>query len=141
MKFDHIGIVVADIAAGQDFFRNVFHISAWSSVVEDDGIGVAVQFGRDRAGVCYELVAPLRDNSPVSRSLAEGVNIINHVAYLVADLDAEAKRLRALGFFPASRPGPAVAYNGARIQFFVSEMRMIVELIEAIDHQHIFYEA
>lgn len=138
MKFDHIGIVVDNIAAGAEVLRDIFGIDQWSAVFEDHCIGVAVQFGCDPSGICYELVAPLRDDSPVSRALAEGMNIINHVAYLVTDLDSEARRLRKLGFFPASRPTPALAYDGARIQFFVSEMRMIIELIEAINHCHAY---
>jgi methylmalonyl-CoA/ethylmalonyl-CoA epimerase len=138
MKFDHIGIVVENMADGAGVLRATFGIEQWSPVFEDHGIGVSVQFGRDPSGICYELVAPLRADSPVSRALGEGVNIINHVAYLVGDLDSEARRLRKLGFFPASRPAEALAYDGARIQFFVSEMRMIVELIEAIDHRHAY---
>ena len=35
-------------------------------------------------------------------------------------------------------PKPAIAYGGRRIQFFVTPMRFIVELIEAPYHRHEF---
>jgi len=140
MKFDHIGIVVSDLADGRTMLRAAFGIRAWTDEFRDKEIGVSVQFGRDASGTCYEIVAPLTDRSPVSRVLAERVNVIHHLAYLVADLDGEAKRLRDEGFIVIGPPKRAVAYSGSRIQFFVSETQMIFELIEAPAHVHQYAE-
>ena len=68
--------------------------------------------------------------------LNKGVNMINHVAYLVGDLAPEAARLKARGFTVIGRPKPAVAYGGKLIQFFASPSGLLFELIEAPNHQH-----
>lgn len=136
MKFDHAGLVVAKMASGRDHLSALFSITRWSEEFADHGIGVYVQFGLDPSGMCYELVAPLRDDSPVSRALASRDRILNHVAYLVPDLEAETARIRRLRCLPAGPAMPAVAYGGRRVQFFVSPLAFIIELIEAPDHIH-----
>jgi methylmalonyl-CoA/ethylmalonyl-CoA epimerase len=140
MKFDHIGIVTGDMAQGRAMLAAAFGIRSWTREFRDEGIGVIVQFGRDQSGVCYELVAPLGDASPVSRVLADGVNVIHHVAYLTADLQNEAKRLRRGGFVVIGPARSAAAYSGARVQFFASETRMLFEFIEAPEHVHAFVD-
>ncbi len=117
---------------------DAFLIERWTEVFEDPVNDVFVQFGIDGSGICYETVAPLSAQSPVRRALADGVNIVNHTAYLVADLAQEAARLRRLGFLPVAAPKPAIAYNNAHIQFFMSRTRLLFELIEAPEHVHRF---
>ncbi|WP_051978621.1 VOC family protein [Edaphobacter aggregans] len=140
LKFDHIGLVVADMADGREFLEGMFGIDRWTQVFEDSGIGVYVQFGRTAEGPCYELISPLGEASPVTTALKRGVNILNHVAYLTANLDADAERLQARGSIMAGPAKPAVAYDGARVQFWITPQRFMVELIEALGHEHV-YEA
>ena len=140
MKFDHAGVVVGQMAAGRDHLSALLGITQWSEEFADPGIGVYVQFGLDPSGMCFELVAPLRDDSPVSRALAVRDRILNHVAYLVPDLEAETARIRRLRCLPAGPAMPAVAYGGKRVQFFVSPLYFIIELIEAPDHAHRYFE-
>lgn len=136
MNFDHVGIVVADIADGQQLLTAMFGIQRWTEVFEDPGIGVYVQFGIGSDGPCYELIAPLGEESPISVALKTGKGILNHVAYLVADLKSAASGLVEAGCLPVGREQPAVAYNGHLVQFFRSPAKFIVELIEAPGHQH-----
>lgn len=136
MKFDHVGIVVSSMAAGRDHLSALLGMTRWSKEFADPGIGVYVQFGLDPSGICYEIVAPMREDSPVTRALNARDRILNHVAYLVADLEAEAARVRKIRCMPAAPPMPAVAYGGRRVQFFVSPLYFIIELIEAADHTH-----
>lgn len=138
MKFDHIGLVVGDMAEGRKALEALFGVDRWTPVFEDPGIGVYVQFGRTGEGPCYELIAPLGEASPVLTALKRGINILNHVAYLTADLDAEAKRLEEMGSMMAGPAKPAVAYGGARVQFWITPQRFMVELIEAPDHEHVY---
>jgi methylmalonyl-CoA/ethylmalonyl-CoA epimerase len=138
VKFDHIGIVVQDPGLGRATLAAAFGIVRWTRLFEDPVNDVFVQFGLDPSGICYETVAPLSAQSPVCRALADGVNIVNHTAYLVADLAAERHRLRQAGFVPTAAPKPAVAYGGKPIQFFISRGRLLFELIEAPDHHHDF---
>ena len=72
----------------------------------------------------------------VTKALSSGRNILNHVAYLVPDLAEERERLRAAGSVATSEPNPGIAYGGSRIQFFVTPMRFMIELIEAPAHRH-----
>ena len=138
MKFDHIGIVVRDPASGRKMLSAAFMIEQWTELFEDPVNDVFVQFGLDASGICYETVAPLSAQSPVRRALADGVNIVNHTAYLVADLAQEAARLRRAGFLPVAESRPAIAYGNAHIQFFMSRTRLLFELIEAPAHRHQF---
>jgi methylmalonyl-CoA/ethylmalonyl-CoA epimerase len=136
MNFDHVGIVVTDIAEGQQLLTAMFGIRRWTKVFEDPGIGVYVQFGIGRDGPCYELIAPLGEDSPISVALKTGKGILNHLAYLVSDLEFVANGLMEAGCLPVGKAQPAVAYDGRLVQFFRSPAKFIVELIEAPDHQH-----
>ena len=140
LKFDHMGVVVSKIAAGRDHLSLLFGITRWSEEFVDPGIGVYVQFGLDPSGICYELVSPLREDSPVTRALKARDRILNHVAYLVPDLDAEAARIRRMKCLPAGSAMPAVAYAGKRVQFFITPLYFIIELIEAPDHRHVYFD-
>lgn len=136
MIFDHVGIIVADLSSGREVLRQALRVNAWTAEFSDAVNDVHVQFGRDQAGLCYELIAPFSAKSPVSRALRTGANITNHVAYRVADLATERDRFLALDFSPVAEARPAIAYGGASIQFFMSPIFSLVELIEAPDHTH-----
>ena len=137
-RFDHLGLVVAEIGPGREFVSAAMGLTHWSQVFEDRGLGVSVQFGRGDSGPCFELIAPLGDGSPVRGALRGEKNVLNHVAYLTEDIAAEGQRLRALGCHPTGEPKPAVAYAGRLVQFWVSPLRFIMEIIEAPEHEHLF---
>ncbi len=136
MQFDHIGVVTATLAEGREALQKIFDIREWTAEFSDAVNKVHVQFGRDSSGICYELIAPFGDDAPVAKALSSGRNILNHVAYLVPDLAGGRQRLRAAGSVPTSEPNPGIAYGGSKIQFFVTPMRFMIELIEAPGHEH-----
>lgn len=138
LKFDHIGVVAKTLRDGRSVLASTFEITGWTDEFCDPVNGVCVQFCKDSSGICYEVIAPLGDQSPVKGALSARRNILNHVAYLVSDLPAESSRLRSAGARSTGRPKPAVAYAGRRIQFFVTPMHLIIEMIEAPNHQHTF---
>jgi methylmalonyl-CoA/ethylmalonyl-CoA epimerase len=139
LLFDHLGLVVPELCMGRTFLSSALGVAKWTPEVEDRGIGVRVQFGTSgRDGLVYELVAPLGECSPIANALRNGKHILNHVAYRTAELDEAGARLRAQGCCPAGAPQPAVAYEGRRVQFFVSPLRFVIELIEKPDHMHTF---
>jgi methylmalonyl-CoA/ethylmalonyl-CoA epimerase len=138
VKFDHVGVTTADLAAGRALLEGSVEVRAWTNEFQDELNEVWVQFGRCAAGMCYELVAPLTPSSPITRVLAKKINVLNHLAYLVDDLAANAGRLQAMEFAPVARARPAVAYGGRLIQFFVAPNRLMIELIEAPGHQHVY---
>jgi methylmalonyl-CoA/ethylmalonyl-CoA epimerase len=130
--------VVKNLAKGRQRMSALIAIADWTDQIEDPVNGVRLQFGRDPAGVVYELLEPLDENSPVFNALQTGKAILNHVAYRVPDLAAGAAQLTAGGAARVSDPKPAIAYGGRPIQFFATPLRFVIELIEAPDHAHIF---
>ena len=138
MRFDHLGVTASDLAAGRVLLEGSIGIAAWTEAFPDEINDVWVQFGHCCSGMCFELVAPLSDQSPVRGVLCKRVNVLHHVAYLVHDLQAQEARLVATGWVPVAPARPAIAYGGRRIQFFVSPTRMMLELIEAPDHAHAY---
>jgi methylmalonyl-CoA/ethylmalonyl-CoA epimerase len=138
VKFDHIGVVTESLSAGREQLNSLFGITQWTQEFADPINMVYVQFGIDQSGICYELISPLGPKSPVLEALRSGNRILNHVAYLVPDINAAAARLKAAKCVATGEAKPAVAYGGRKIQFFTSRMRVLVEIIEAIEHSHIY---
>lgn len=138
MKFDHIGVTASELSAGRALLETSIGMAGWTDAFRDDINDVWVQFGHCGAGICYELVAPLSDRSPVRAVLSRRVNVLNHIAYLVSDLPAQGARLVAAGWAEVAPARPAIAYGGRPIQFFVSQTRLMLELIEAPDHAHAY---
>jgi methylmalonyl-CoA/ethylmalonyl-CoA epimerase len=130
LRFDHIGLFVPDLAWGREKLSRLFPIDRYSESYDDPLIKVRVQFAYDGTGICYELVAPFGDGNPVDGVLKSRKNVLNHVAYRVAALDAELARLTADGAFPLGPPQPAVAFGGARVVFLYTAMNFIIELVE-----------
>ncbi|MGH7123540.1 MAG: VOC family protein [Stellaceae bacterium] len=130
MIFDHIGLFVRDIEIGRRQLSALLPITRWTEAVDDTLMKVRVQFGLDGSGIRYELVAPLGEPNPVARVLDEGRNILNHVAYRCADFESACAALRREGAAPLGRPQPAAAFDGARVAFYLTPLRFIVELVE-----------
>ncbi len=130
MIFDHVGLFVRDLAQGRERLARLLPISQWTGVFDDPLIKVRIQFGVDSSGVRYELIAPFGDGNPVDGALSAGVNLLNHVAYRVDDLDGELARLRRERCVPTTRPHPAVAFGGRRVVFLMTPLGFILELIE-----------
>ena len=138
MRFDHIGITTPSLAAGRTLLERSVGVRSWTDIFEDEINDVWVRFGCDSSGLCYELLAPLTERSPIRRVLTQKVNTLNHIAYLVSDLRVQAAHLSSVGFAVVAEARPAIAYGNRPIQFFVSQSRLLIELIEAPDHQHCF---
>jgi methylmalonyl-CoA/ethylmalonyl-CoA epimerase len=136
MKFDHIGVTTSSLEVGQALLEQAVGVRIWTQPFEDLVNDVWVQFGEDTSGTCYELVAPLSGRSPIRHALSKKINVLNHVAYLVDNIGYQANILAGAGFAPVAPPRPAIAYGNKPIQFFVSRTRLLIELIEAPDHQH-----
>lgn len=139
-QFDHLGVLAADLARGRSILRAALGIRQWTAEFDDAVNDVLVQFGRCDSGMCYEIVAPRSSASPVANALKKRVNVLNHVAYRVSNLEREAARLEQGGFRPVGEARPAIAYDQRPIQFFINADLFLIELIEAAHHQHRYYE-
>ena len=95
----------------------------------------------DGSGVCFEIVAPIDKNSPVYNAIGKSVNIINHMAYRVENIEEKAIDLFDNNFIPLGEAKKAVAYKMKKIQFFYSkDFHYLLELIESSSHEHEYYE-
>lgn len=130
MNFDHIGIFVKDIKIGLKHLKATFPITRYSQEYKDPLLKVIVQFCYDKDDICYELVAPYGDNNPVDSVLISNNNILNHIAYTSKTFDQTVKDLRKKGCVPLVVAKPAIAFDGARVIFFLTPLRMILEIIE-----------
>lgn len=138
MIFDHIGIVTDDIDRSAERMIKMFGITNWTTLFEDPQLAVKVRFLRDPSGLVYELIAPLGETSPVLRALRTRTNLLNQIAYKTTSLESDSILLRSQGAIPTSEPAPAVAFGGARVQFFFTKLGFIVELVQFTSHRHQF---
>lgn len=129
MQFDHIGIVVPDIALGKEQIANMFPIETFSDEIVDPVINVRIVFATDVSAVRYELIAPLNEKSPLTSVLKSKKNVLNHVAYKVSEFSDAVARYQQTGMM-VSAPCPAVAFGGKQVAFFMMPIGIIVELIE-----------
>lgn len=136
--FDHVGIIVRSLAIGSSVYDAIFPNMRWTAPIDDPINGVRIQFGRDDANMVHELLEPLGDESPVAAALNAKRDITNHLAYRVSDLTAASQHMRAAKCIPTAMPKPAIAYGGCNIQFFLTPINSIIELIEAPNHMHHF---
>ncbi|WP_274453006.1 glyoxalase [Aeromonas bestiarum] len=104
MQFDHIGLVVPDLACREAYCREVLGLSRFSMVVEEP----QQQLVYDEHGRCYELVAPAGEESPVVLLLKTRCNVINYMACRVVCKQEIAPRLRELRHLPLDPASRAV---------------------------------
>jgi methylmalonyl-CoA/ethylmalonyl-CoA epimerase len=138
LTFDHSGIVVRDLARGFQSIIALLPIASKTKRFDDRQLGVSVQFLQDESGVVFELIAPLGSESPVAKIAASREGVINQFAYRVEDLSRAGNYFRSNGATPTAPPKPAIAFDGALVQFFYLPEGFIVELIEAPGFSHHF---
>lgn len=136
--FDHVGLVVKSLEKGRSAMTGIFPDMVWTDPFDDNVNGVRIQFGRDPTGMVHELLVPLGLDSPVAAALHERRDLLNHLAYRVADLCLANAHMRSARCAATAPAKPALAYGGRLIQFFVTPINTIIELIEAPDHDHSF---
>lgn len=122
---DHLGIVVPDLKAATQFYRDVLGCPVSEPVVPpDQGIAVVfVRFGNVRV----ELIMPTVDVSPIPHVLENHtVNAflerqptggLHHVCYVVDDLKAICARLSARGIRVLGTGEPIIGASGLPIVF------------------------
>jgi len=94
-KIEHIGIAVHDIEASNKVFTKIFGKESYKSesVESESVITSFFQLGESK----IELVAATNQNSPIAKYLANNREGMHHIAFDVADIKAEMKRLQSEG--------------------------------------------
>src|SRR5688500_1385099 len=93
MRFNHIGVLVADLDAAQAFARDVLGLGEPSTEFRNDDFGLTGSFYGLETGQ-LEL---FKSDEPGDRLPAGETTRIDHIAVEVDDLDAEVERLSAHG--------------------------------------------
>ena len=137
MAFHHVGVAVKSIDAALGYYTDLFGLRQVSEPLEVPGERVRVCFLEAPPGVLLELVEGLGEGSPVADIVERTGAGTYHICYLVADLDAAIRALRAGGCHRLKRferPGPgdpAVAGSPRRFAFLLTPDRQLFELCEA----------
>ena len=112
-ELDHIAIVVADLDEGQRIYEALGFGVLYRERIEEQGVDIV---GMRAGASAIELLKPLTPDSPLQRFLGEQRSRLHHLAYRVADLEAELSRLRSAGV-PLIDEKPRRGAHGNRIAF------------------------
>lgn len=129
MRFHHVGVVVASVEEQAARMQELFGFDMRTQPVVDPLQQVRVAFINTNTDATIELIEPLNETSPVTRFLTKG-GYLNHLCYVVADLEAAVDHLRKAGSLLVCEPTPAAAFQGRRIAFLYTRDRQLVELLE-----------
>ena len=92
---DHVAVAVHDLEAAIAYYRDTFGAEVTHrEVVERDGVEEALLAVADSY---IQLLTPIRDDSPVAKSLATRGEGLHHVGYRVGDCAAALARVKAEG--------------------------------------------
>jgi len=105
-EIDHVAIAVRDLDGAVDYYRATYGVEpVHREVVETDGVEEVLL----RVAESYiQLLAPVRDDSPVAKWMEKRGEGIHHVGYRVDDCAAALDRVKAQGhqvIDEAPRPG------------------------------------
>lgn len=129
--FHHIGVAVRDLSKAIPIYKALFNYELKSGPIDDPIQNVSVCFlSRGVEDTVIELVAPLGPRSPIDRVLKKGGGTY-HVCYQVQDINAAIRHLTEQGSFLLSGPVPATAFEMRQIAWFMTEVDLLVELVEA----------
>jgi len=130
-KFHHVGIAVKNLETAIPVYKGLFDYDVISGPFDDPIQNVSVCFlSRAEGDPVLELVAPLGPNSPIDRTLKQGGGTY-HVCYEVADINTAISHLVERGSFLLSGPVPAVAFAMRAIAWLMTDVNLLVELVEA----------
>lgn len=113
-RIDHVGVAVESIDAALELYDQAYGMTlVHREVVQEQGVeAVLLDVGENHV----ELLQPLGPDTPVGKYLAKRGPGLHHVAYQVADIDAELQRLVAAGVEMIDAQ-PRTGIRGSRVAF------------------------
>lgn len=96
LKIEHLGIAVKDLNASIDLFGQLLNTPCYKTeAVASEGVKTAFfQTGDSK----IELLEATTDTSPIRKFIEKKGEGIHHIAFEVENIEAEMKRMQALGF-------------------------------------------
>jgi methylmalonyl-CoA/ethylmalonyl-CoA epimerase len=129
--FHHIGIAVQNLKDAIPIYKSLFGYELISGPFDDALQNVSVCFlSRGEKDARIELVAPLGANSPVDLVLKKGGGTY-HICYEVQNIGSAIDHLREQGCFVVCDPVPAAAFNQREIAWLMTDVSLLVELLQA----------
>ena len=96
MKLEHIGIAIKDLKLSIPLFEQLLNTPCYKTeTVDAEGVNTAFFRAGDSK---IELLEATKENSPVSKFIDKKGEGMHHIAFEVENIEAEMKRLSALGF-------------------------------------------
>jgi methylmalonyl-CoA/ethylmalonyl-CoA epimerase len=128
-RIDHIGLAVEDLDAAIELHTAAYGMEVvHRETVAEQGVeAVLLDVGENHV----ELLAPLSEDSPVGRFLAQRGPGLHHVAYQVENIDAALEALRAQGLRLIDEQ-PRTGIRASRVAFVhpSSSGGVLTELVE-----------
>lgn len=128
MKFHHIGMAVKSIDATAAIYEDGGY--RMSDIVFDPIQNVDICWMTKEDAPIVELLAPVNDESPVNKTLEKVGVSPYHCCYVVENIEAAVKELRAQKYVMVSKPAEAVAFCGSRVCFLFNKNVGLIELVE-----------
>ena len=96
LKIEHIGIAVKDLNTSNELFKKIFNQAHYKTEeVQSEGVSTSFfQIGENK----IELLVATNPDSPIAKFIEKKGEGIHHIAFDVADIRAEMKRLESEGF-------------------------------------------
>lgn len=96
LKIEHLGIAVAELSVSIPLFEQLLNTPCYKTeVVESEGVSTAFfHVGESK----IELLEATKESSPIAKFIDKKGQGIHHIAFDVDNIEAEMKRLSALGF-------------------------------------------
>lgn len=130
-KIEHIGIAVVDLDASNALFAKLLGVSHYKieSVESENVLTSFFRLGDSK----IELLQATDPNSPISKFIKTRGEGIHHLAFDVADIDAEIERLKQEGF-ELINDCPKPGADGKKIAFLnpKSSGGVLIELCQDI---------
>ncbi len=96
IRIEHLGIAVKDLGISVPLYEQLLNTPCYKKeVVETEGVSTAF-FHTGESKI--ELLEATNENSPIAKFINKKGEGIHHVAFEVENIEAEMKRLAALGF-------------------------------------------
>ena len=96
LKIEHIGIAVKDLNTSNELFKKLFNQAHYKTEeVQSEGVNTSFfQIGENK----IELLEATNPESPIAKFIDKKGEGIHHIAFDVADIRSEMKRLESEGF-------------------------------------------
>lgn len=130
LTFDHFGLAVRDPAAALRVLHGLGYESG--EQIYDPLQNVNLVWCEHADMPAIELVSPAETPGPLQNILSDQPEMLYHLCYSSADLEASVAAIRQSGIrvLPVAEPKPAVLFGGRKVGFYQVRGFGLVEIVE-----------